>query len=227
MDRPIDLAIGSASVARAGAPTSDEGGVVVPRYDVNGGVRVRVIQNLDIGLIFDQGLGSDAEKTASDMPRPEGDTYGGGISVHYSFGSGPFRLGLENNLLVYSVPWTESWTCAYNCDYALDQTFTRDGRATVPVITVSAIPSWRLGRWTLFGSLTMRNHPTIKKGDVVQFEIEDPVEAGPVNVVAAGGAEVDVGGNVRLLGQVYMPLTTDPVQYSPTVALGLAVGLGN
>jgi hypothetical protein len=229
MDRPVELALGSASVVHTAAPTSDggDGGVVVPRYDVNGGVRARVTKDFDIGLLYDQGLNQGAEKTASDMPRPVGDTYGGGLSLHYSAGDGPLRWGLEANLLVYSVPWTETWTCVKDCGGTIPpQTFTRDGRETVPVGSFSVIPSWRTGSWVLYGSMTLRNHPTIDKGDVLQIEIDSPVDAGPINMVVAGGAEVALGGGVKAQGQIYMPLTGDPVRYSPTVALGLIVGLG-
>lgn len=225
MAEPIELALGTSNLGSAGDPSegANGDGLYIPRLDVNGGLRGR-IGNATIGLIADYGSGDGAMATASDMPRPEGDTWGGGVMMAYSFGDGPLRLGAELDLMRYTIPWKESWTCVEDCEYAT-MPAVRSGKEEVAVIALGLVPSYRSGRWTIYGGATLRNHPTIDKGDVIQFEIHDPVTAGPVNVVLSAGAEVTLASTVRAGLVVYQPLGEEPVAYTPTVAAQLTVGL--
>src|SRR5262249_58849026 len=99
----------------------------------------------------------------------------------------------------------------------------RSGRSQTGVVAFGAIPSYRYGPWTFFGSATVRNHPTIAKGSVQQIEIDDPVDAGPVNLVVAAGAELTIAGSARLALEAYLPLSSDPVKYSATLPTSLVI----
>ena len=230
MASPFEIAVGTASLARVSAPqTGDDPneGLVVPRFDLNGGIRARIGRNFDVGFLFDNGFNGGAEMTAPDMPRPSGDVTGYGVSVHGSLGEGDFRVGLELDALVYDIPWTETWTCVDDCGSDPEPlTHVRSGHAQTGVVALGVIPSWRVGPWVLFGSATARNHPTIAKGSVQKIEIDDPVDAGPVNLVVAAGAELMLAGGARVAMQAYLPLSNDPVKYAPTLAASLIMGFG-
>jgi len=230
MANAFELGLGTASLARVAAPrTGDDPneGLVVPRVDLNGALRARVAGSFDIGVLYDHGLNDGAEMTAPDMPRPNGDVTGYGVSLHNSFGAGDFRVGIELDALVYDIPWTETWTCVDNCWVNPDpMTRVKSGHAQTGVVAFGVIPSYRSGPWTFFASATARNHPTIAKGSVQQIEIDDPVESGPVNLIVAAGAELTLAGSARLAMQAYLPLSSDPVRYSTTFATSLVIGFG-
>src|SRR5262249_34381211 len=84
LENAFEIGVGTSSLARVSAPKPGDdpnAGLVVPRVDLNGGIRARIGQNWDIGLLYDNGMNSGAEMTAPDMPRPDGDVFGGGLSV--------------------------------------------------------------------------------------------------------------------------------------------------
>src|SRR5262249_52474488 len=105
-------------------------------------------------------------------------------------------------------------------------THVRSGHAQTAVVAFGAIPSYRYGSWTFFGSATVRNHPTIAKGSVQKIEIDDPVESGPAILVLAAGAELTLAGDARLALEAYLPASSDPVKYSTTLAVSLVIGFG-
>jgi len=90
-------------------------GLVVPRIDFGRPSARAVLGSFDIGLLYDHGLNDGAEMTAPDMPRPNGDSPATASAPHNSFGTGDFRVGLELDVLVYDIPWTETWTCVDDC----------------------------------------------------------------------------------------------------------------
>ncbi len=226
LETPVELALGTSNAAAAGSPGegSSGAGLYIPRVDVNGALRGRV-GNATLGVIADFGSGDGAMAASDDMPRPEGDTWGMGVSMAYSFGgAGPFRLGVELDLLRYSIPWKETWTCVDDCEYASMPPVV-SGEEGVMVAALGLVPSYRGDRWVLYGGATFRNHPTIDKGDVLNLELVEPVEAGPLNLVLSVGLEVLVVSTVRVAVVVYQPLGDDPVAYPPTIAAQLKVGL--
>jgi hypothetical protein len=98
----------------------------------------------------------------------------------------------------------------------------------VNVYSLSVIPSWRVGGLTLFGGGTLRNHPMVDKGEIeIGTYPDDEVSAGPPNLIATVGAEIELFGSVRALGMVYQPLTQDPVRYGPTFGAAITIPLGS
>jgi hypothetical protein len=90
------------------------------------------------------------------------------------------------------------------------------------------IPSWKPNeRWTVFASLTGRNHPTVdKKGrEGVEILADEEIEGGPLNVVANAGAECALGNGFRAAVHVYQPVYGDPVAYKPTVGVNITLPL--
>jgi hypothetical protein len=231
-----EFSFGSASVASAGTPRlgDPDAGIEVPRVDLNGAFRFKIGQDVDLGFVWDQGLDEGAVSLAPDQPSTNnGDVYGGGLSLGYSaaFPDEPrFRMGLTVDLLFYSVPFVEYRTCIENCQGQPMLTTMDRGRAGIPVVAIGAVPSFRLDRLTLYGGFTLRNHPTVERGEIEEdLDLDDgdeEVSGGSFNVVASVGLDVEVTSSLRASLQIYQPLTETPVRYLPTIALGIALPIG-
>lgn len=227
-----EVSFGSTTVAAAVAPEEGPGanaGLHIPRAELGGALRGALSPNFDFGFLWDYGARRGATKTAEDEPSPQnGSVWGGGISMFYSAPTPhpAFRLGLGLDLLRYSVPYVEYRTCVEDCvEPYTDVDHDREG---VNVYSLSVIPSWRVGGLTLFGGGTLRNHPMVDKGEIeIGTYPDDEVNAGPPNLIATVGAEIELFGSVRALGMVYQPLTQDPVRYGPTFGAAITIPLGS
>jgi hypothetical protein len=230
MAQPIELSFGSGSVVSLAPPedgSAGRAGLYVPRVDLNGGLRGRVGDG-SLAVLLDTGSSDGATAIAKDIPKPRQSTTGIGVEGTYSFGGeGPFRVGVALELLGYSVAWHQDTTCIAHCDGA--SVPPSEGSDTVAVMSLGLAPSYRLGRVVLFGSLTVRNHPTVDKSDVVATYLvpsTPEVKPGPWNAVIGGGVAVQLVGPLRGMVQLFMPVSGDPVIYAPTAAASLALGLG-
>ncbi len=234
-DTAVELGVGSPTLVSTAEPKEAKdanAGIVLPRWEVNGALRARLTHNLDIGLIFDQGMKSGARKVNEDMPFPDnGNVYGYGCSLFYSREVGDkLDLGLGLDVAFYSIPYVEYRTCTGEDCILGDYTIVFEDRDMVGVMALGVIPSYRVSeKLTLFAGATVRNHPTIEKSDVENsldplFDPED-VEAGPLNLVVSGGAEVQLGGGFKAMAYIFQPVTRDPVVYGPSFGLALAIPL--
>jgi hypothetical protein len=89
---------------------------------------------------------------------------------------------------------------------------------------IGVTPTVKLERWTVFGGVFARNHPTtIQKSQGVWNE---RVEDGPLNVSLHAGAELAISDDVSAIAIVHQNLTADPVRYGPGIAAGLSIALG-
>ncbi len=231
-DAAAEASFGASTLATTNPP--EEGpdanaGIHIPRLELGGALRGRLTDSLDLGFVWDQGLRQGAYKTSPDQPSPGGGSvYGGGASLFASIPTAEpsFRVGVGVDLMIYSIPFVEYRTCVENCGGKPYSTVDHD-REEIGVYGLSLIPSWRSGRLTLFAGGTVRNHPTVAKGEIEgDIELDDEVRAGPVNLLVSGGAELELGAGVRAMGMVYQTLTDQPVRYWPTFAVGLTIPLG-
>jgi hypothetical protein len=227
-----EVSLGSPTVASLTEPEVVEGenaGLVLPRWHLNGALRYQPKQNFDMGLILDWGLDAGSRALAEDQPDPDnGDVRGGGVSLGYSFQAGEmFKLGLGLDLILYSIPYVEYETCIDPLCLEPYTTIDRD-RDTIPVMSLGIVPSWRLGtHWSAFAGANIRNHPTIRKGDIddgIDIE-EEEVESGPGNVVASAGIEFEMTSGLRAMAYMYQPVYMDPVHYGPTIGVLVTIPL--
>lgn len=228
--RQAEVALGAASILETTEPTADSAGVQIPQTQVNAGMRFRTpVPDLDMGFVWDYGASEGSHKAAADQPTVEhGDVIGGGFTLHYSVATDTpgLRVGLTGDLLLYSVPYVEYQTCI---DCEVPWTDVDEEREMVPVLALGVVPSWNLGMVTLFGGVTMRNHPLVERGEIsdsVTEELDEEVQAGPLNFIANAGVELGKPGGVRGLVHVYQPLGRDPVQYGPSFGIALSIPLG-
>jgi hypothetical protein len=230
-----EIALGASAIS-LGDPEVAPGanaGLYIPSVEVNAAVRLRPTPNLDIGLMWDHGLRKGADAIQPGQPPLEhGDVMGAGLSVFYSAPTPnpALRIGVGTDLIFYSVPWIEYTACVSNCGLE-PWLITDEEREMVPVLAVGVIPSYRLSsQLALFGGLTVRNHPTIKRteyqnGTEVLFE-DDAPEAGPANFIASAGLEAQLGGGFRLAAILYQPIQSEPARYPPSLGFTMTIPLG-
>jgi len=231
----VELALSTPRAMSFGEPREGEGanaGLYLPRTEVVGELRVPargLSPDLDIGILYDQGFLTGATAISPDQPKPRnGSAIGFGPSIYFAPEVSPgFRLGFGLSGLLYSVPFIEYRTCVSNCGASLWEDI-EDGRKTVSVFSASLAPSFRTGALTVFGSLTARDHPTNTKGEVTNdpiFDSDDEIRSGPTNFITGVGVEYDFG-RIKGLAQVFLPIVRDPVEYRPTLGVGIAMPLG-
>lgn len=231
LERATEVSFGADTLAAPIGPSEGdpEAGLHVPTHQVNAGFRVKPTEKFDVGVIYERGFNSGSRSLADDQPDvPRGDAAGYGVSMRYSgeTSNDKLRVGLRLDLLSYSVPYVEYRTCISNCTM-FDETEIDEGTAIVPGFAFAITPSYRTGRVTVFGGLTVGNHPTVDKaGMETGYDGGSDVEVGPLNYVASVGADVAISDNVRASLVVYQPLSQAPVSYGPTLAAGLKIPLG-
>ncbi|MBL4632272.1 MAG: hypothetical protein JKY56_00270 [Kofleriaceae bacterium] len=232
MERGAESSLGVSTLVQAGAPTevaNANAGLFIPRTQVNAAFRARYNERTDVGFTWEQGLGKGATKLSPDQPDIDaGDVYGGGIAIFHSARTRnpDFSIGIAADIMLFSIPFIEYRTCVENCIEGTDIT---RGRNSIAVASLGIIPSYKLSRWTLFGGLTARNHPTIDKGSVDNGILvsDDEVSAGDFNIIANAGAELDLGDGFRAMVHIYQPMTANPVRYKPTIGIGVTLPLAD
>jgi len=232
MGAAAEAAVGTSAVARASDPVEGpdaNAGLYIPRVEVTAALRKRISEDMDLGLLYDHGFRRGAIATSEDQPEPNnGSVYGGGVTGFYSVPTGTpgLRVGIGLDLLMYSVPYVEYRTCV---DFCGSEPYSRvdHDRDSIGVYSLAVIPSYHTGRITLFGGGTVRNHPTIEKGSIEgPLDSDDEVDSGPPNFILSGGIDVELGQGIRAMAIVYQPMDKDPVDYGPTLGLGLTLPLG-
>jgi hypothetical protein len=227
-----EAALGAVNIADLRRPTAgaDNVGDAVPNTTLRGELDMRVTHDFAIGVVHERGLEATARPvTTSQPPVNGGDVGGTGVNFQYSLklGASGWRLGLATEILFWAVPWVQYTTCISDNCPVQGWTTTSDGTDVVPTLATSVTPSYRSGRFTLFGGVTLRNHPTIpEKIETVDPNSDADVQAGPYNVTLHGGASVELGAGIRALLFVHQTVTIDPIRYWPGVGLMLSIPLG-
>ncbi len=233
MQRTMEGNLALPTLAQAGAPSeaaTANAGLFIPRTQVNAALRTRVTKQTDVGFTWDHGLSKGAQKISPDQPNmKDQNVYGGGIALNHSAPtSNPhLSIGLTSELQLYSIPFVEYRTCIDACPLTGFTEVVYD-RSLVPVASLGITPSYKQGAWVFFGGLTVRNHPTIEKGEIEKeklIEDDDEVSAGHFNAVVNAGAEYEFADGFRAMVHLYQPVTADPVRYKPTLGIGLTVPL--
>ena len=231
LDRATELSFGAGALAAPVEPSQGDpnAGLHVPNHQVNAGFRIKPTANFDVGVVYERGFNAGSTSLAADQPEvPHGDAVGYGVSTRYSgtTSNEHLRIGMSLDLLTYSVPYVEYRTCVANCTQ-FDETEIDEGTAIVPAFSFAIIPSYRAGRFTVFGGITVGNHPTVEKSGMESgFGDGSNVEVGPLSYVASVGADVALSENLRASVVVYQPVGSGPVDYGPTLAASIKIPLG-
>ncbi len=228
------LDAGASSVTSLGRPTAgdDNAGIEVPSTQLHGALKLRTGENASIGLIYENGLAQGAEKLKDTQPDVKGGgVQGYGFTVDFSIPTGnpDVRIGVGVDAIVWSVPYVEYLTCAAGEECFPFQIQTK-GRDNVGQLAASITPSYKISpELTLFGGVTMRQHPTIEAKGMEQDPLfsEPEVHSGPVNFLVSAGGEVSFAdGAVLASGMLYWNASQTPAKYKGGLGVMMSVPLG-
>nr|MDQ3370344.1 hypothetical protein [Myxococcota bacterium] len=199
-------------------------GIEVVRRQVRGELRFKLARHGELALIHERGIGAPAHRLdETQAPIGDGQPHGTGVAVRYALlhDKRKLALGLDLEVLRWSLPYVEHRTCVENCDDVPALTIER-GTAAEPTLGIGLTPSYRHRRWIVFGGLFVRNHPTVvRKGSEIGLNHED-LESGPLNYLLHAGVSYRVVDGISLLVLAHQNLTMDPVRYGPSLGLALS-----
>jgi hypothetical protein len=228
------LTLGASSVAHLGDPSAGDpnAGIEVPGTQLFGSLRGQLNDTLSFGLIYENGLDAGAKPLKSTQPPVEGGSvqgYGVSTDVSIRMSDPRFRIGLGFDLMVWNVPYVEYLSCAAGSD-CFPYSIQNEGTDLVGTAAASVTPSYRVrDGLTLFGGLTVRQHPTLRqKGQENEPLLDDvEVQSGPANFLVSGGVELALGdGAVFATAIAYWDVSREPARYGPGAALMLSIPFG-
>lgn len=225
--RSPEVSVGSPSLASTRKPrvaASENAGIVIPRWQGQGALRLPWGNATTIGFHVDYGLDQDSVALSDDQPDPKGDTMGAAVSMFYTAIVSPdFEVGVGGQLWLYSIPYVEYDTCV-NCLGGVYTEVDHD-RNLIPVVSIGILPTFKVApNVSLFGGVNIRNHPTIEKSDFSigpESDVDEEVESGPPNAIASIGGDIMLTHKIRLTGYLHRPIAAKPVVYGVTAGFML------
>jgi hypothetical protein len=224
---PSALSLGAGNAFDLIAPRATAGDVgdAVPATQLRGELALSPRPDLVLGAIYEHGFAATATPLSSSQPPVGSDVDGGGVGIAYSLAtSAPgWRVGFAAEALVWNVPWVQYSQCTETCGGAPTATMTT-GSDLVPMLAVAMIPSYRFGRWTVFGGVTVRNQPTTYQKGQTTLPGDADVQSGDYNAIASLGAEVLLSG-IQLSVILDQGVTADPIRYGPGLSAMVTIPL--
>lgn len=230
METPGEISLGASSLAHTKLDSSDDTAAVeVPGTQAEGNMRLRVGQHVALGLLYAEGFDATAKKIKDTQPDVDGGNvrgWGFTLAGMIPTSNPDFTVGVNSELLFWSVPWIEYSTCVDNCG-GVPWTVVTEDRASISQLAIGVVPTWRSGNMSFWGGVTFRNHPTIEqKGTEVGVDIGDDVEEGSFNTVLSAGGDIELGGGFRAGLTIYQVVHGQPAKYGPSLAAMLTIPLG-
>ena len=227
LDARALLTAGASNIGDVSAPvaTDDTAAVQIPSTQLRGELKLRAGENGFVGVAYEHGFVNGSTMAAADQPRVTlGDVTGYGVNAGYSFDTTieGLRLGVSAELMLWNAPYAQGETCNSNCDSQY-RSVTQDFD-TVHTFGAGITPSYRTGRFTIFGGLYGRNQPTIT-GHTTSWSTNASadVQPGPIGVEANLGLDFALGGGFSIMGMVHQNLTANPVSYGPNFAVAISI----
>jgi hypothetical protein len=230
---PIELTIGASSVGNTTRPRAGnendsrmKSALEIPDHQVRGELRLRIFERGELALIHERAIGHATKIDETQAETDSGQPWGGGAAYRYSIhpGDALWSVGLDFEVMRWSVPFAEERVCVENCEDVDDY---QSIRSTSGEMTwgFGITPAYRLGNVSLFGGMFLRNHPTIvRKGTELSEYNDEDTEAGPVNVLFHAGAAVKLGAFTALL-LVHQNMDRDPVAYGPGIGFAVSASI--
>ncbi|MBS1118070.1 MAG: hypothetical protein H6Q90_298 [Deltaproteobacteria bacterium] len=228
------VSLGASSVANLIEPGvgDPDAGIEIPGTQLHGDLRGRISDLLSFGILYENGLEQGAVPLKRTQPPVNGGSvqgYGVAIDVSIPTGNPKLHVGLGVDAMVWSVPYVQYFTCAAG-DTCFPYMIEDRGHDLVDSFAASITPSYRVADdVTLFGGVTVRQHPTIQqKGMELDPLFQEPeVESGPPNFIVSGGAEISFAdGGILASAMAYYDVSQTPAKYGPGLALMVTLPFG-
>ena len=225
---PIELTLGASSALDTTPPRAgnEMKALEIPDHQVRGELRIRLFERAELAFIHERGLGGATKIDETQLDTESGQPWGAGAALRYSIrpAGALWSVGLDFEVMGWSVPYSEDRVCVENCEGVPDYESIRSssGEGT---IGFGITPAYRLGNITLFGGAFMRNHPTVVRKGTEYSDFDDAdTEAGPVNWLLHAGIAAHLGAFTAMV-IVNQNLDRDPVAYGPGVAFALSASI--
>ena len=90
----------------------------VPDHQVRGELRARLFERAEAAAIYERAIGSATKIDETQADVESGQPFGGGMALRYSIAprGEPWSIGLDLEVMRWSVPYTEIRTCVENCE---------------------------------------------------------------------------------------------------------------
>jgi hypothetical protein len=144
--------------------------------------------------------------------------YGFALAFSVPTSTPGFRIGIDTELTAWGIPYLSFTESSESYTPDVDR-----GHDVVGTAALGVTPSYRSGPWTVYGGMTVRNHPTMVEEVTSEWVSPEPdVLEGPFNATAAAGVGFRQD-NVEIVVAAHQTVTTDPVRYGPAVGVTLKV----
>lgn len=229
------IEVGASSVAHFGEPKSGDAsaGIEVPGTQLHGGLKFQMNDMASIGLIYANGLNQGAKAINPNQPPVDnGNVEGYGLSLDFTIPTSDknFKIGLGVDAIMWSAPFVEYATCAEG-ESCFPFAISTRGSDNVETFSASVTPSYRTNETlTVFGGVTVRNHPTLKQRSFDNDPLFDDgveVDSGPANFIVSGGVELNIAdGALQASAIAYWDVSRTPVKYGPGLAVMVSLPIG-
>ncbi|HET9483699.1 MAG TPA: hypothetical protein VFO79_07070 [Xanthomonadales bacterium] len=221
------LTLGASSIAHLGDPEPgvDNQGVELPGTQVFGAVKARIGDYASFGFMYENGFDQGAKKLNSSQPDVDnGNVQGYGFSLDFSIPiDEKWRVGVGVDAMLWSCPYV-----SYQTTTDGNITVRDEGTDTVDQFSASLTPSFKVDTdVTLFGGITVRQHPTIEQKVMGTLLDDVEVDSGPANYIISAGIEGAVAGGAVLLSAFgYYDVSRDPAKYGPGMGVMVSLPFG-
>lgn len=228
----IALGAGAPSLADLTDPslTEQDSGIALPRRTTRAMVSLGITPYWSISAIRDVGTASSPYTFDPTLPKlDDRHVEGRGMQMDFSIRTSEprFRVGLSFEMMMWKVPWVAVDRCIADCEYG-DPGAYLWGDDMVPTFGAAVAPSYRVtDNLSVFGNLTVKNHPTMVNDVTNAGHQPAEVHGGPTSAIFAAGMALEVERHLELALQIAQPVTNDPVSYGPSISGWLRVGFGS
>jgi hypothetical protein len=222
------LSLGASSVAHLGDPkegsTSNQG-IEIPGTQFFGNIKGRIGEVFTFGFQYENGLDAGAKKINKSQPDVDsGNVSGYGVNLDFYIPiEDKWKVGIGVDAMLWNCPYT-----SYETTQTGSITIRDTGSDIVEQLAASVTPSYKLDDdITLFGGLTIRQHPTIDQKGMGTVIDDVEVRPGPANYIVSGGIEASLANDAVLLSAMaYYDLSRDIAKYGPGMALMVSLPFG-
>jgi hypothetical protein len=227
MEQQLGFELGATNLANLGEPsagTNPAAGIAVAQHQGRATFAIAANDYFHAAFFHERAFRGNATEISPTIP-PLDDRaalgYGFALAFSVPTSTPGFRIGIDTELTAWGIPYLSFTESSVSSTPDVDR-----GRDVVGTAALGVTPSYRSGPWTVFGGMTVRNHPTMIEEVTSEWVAPEPdVQEGPFNATAAAGIGFRQD-NVEVVADVHQTLTTDPVRYGPAVALTFKVSGG-